>query len=100
MTITHIVLWKLGGEISEQRDADFEGIRQKLEALNGVVPSLRSLKVRRNLAYPDGNHDVALFSEFDDVAGLEAYQVHPAHVEAAGYVRERVHSRAAADFTL
>lgn len=99
MTITHIVLWKLGGDSEAERDANFEGIQQKLEALNGVVPSLRSLSVRRNVAYPDANHDVALFSEFDDVAGLEAYQVHPAHVEAAGFVRERVHSRASVDFT-
>lgn len=100
MTITHIVLWKLNGETEEQRTAQFEGIQQKLEALDGVVPSLRSIKLRRNEAYHDANHDIALLAEFDDVAGLEAYQVHPAHVEAAGYVRERVTGRAAADFTL
>jgi hypothetical protein len=98
--ITHIVLWKLAGETAEARDEQFAGIRSRLEALVGVVPSLRSLKVRRNEAYAETNHEVVLFSEFDDVAGLEAYQVHPAHVEAAGYVRERVHSRASADFTL
>ena len=64
----------------------------------GVVPTLRSLSAGPNAAYADVNGDVALVADFDDVAGLDAYQVHPAHQEVAAYVRSVVSSRIAVDF--
>ena len=34
----------------------------------------------------------------DDAAGLDAYQVHPAHQEVVGYVRSVAGGRSAVDF--
>lgn len=97
MTIRHIVVWKLA---EGDREARVDRLRSALEPLAGSVPSVRSLVVVENAAYPESNHDIALIADFDDVAGLEAYQVHPEHVAAAAIVRANVASRAAIDFAV
>jgi len=96
--IRHIVMWRLAADEQTERDAAAAEIARELEALVGVVPSLRSLSVHRNVAFPEANSDVVLTSEFDDVAGLEAYQVHPEHQRVAAIVRSHVASRASIDY--
>ena len=98
MTIRHIVAWKLNGEDDAARADQAAEVTRRLEALVGVVPSLRTLSIGPNVAYPEQNGDVALVADFDDLAGLEAYQVHPAHQEVVGYVRSVAASRIAVDF--
>jgi len=97
VTVQHIVIWQLAATDEPGRAAAAERIRDLLEGLVGVVPSIRSLVVRRNVAYPEANGDVAIVSEFDDVAGLEAYVDHPAHQEAAAEIRTLVTGRTAID---
>ena len=95
--IRHVVLWKLSSSDPGQRRRDADGMRERLGALVGVVPGLRSLTVAPDLGAADGNWDVMLLSEHDDEDALAAYQVHPAHVEAAAYVRSVVQARACVD---
>lgn len=98
--IRHIVSWGLSSEDPAQRDADAEGVRSRLEALNGVVPGLRSLTVGRDLGDTDGNWDLVLVSEHDDRAALEAYQSHPEHLAAVAFVKSVVARRSAVDVEL
>jgi len=98
--IRHVVLWKLAASDPEQKLRDVEGMRERLEPLVGVVPGLRSLAVGADTGWADGNWDVVLVSEHDDAAAVEGYQVHPAHVEAAGWVRTVVSERACVDTLL
>jgi len=44
------------------------------------------------------NKDIALISSFESVDALNAYQVHPAHVAAAGFVRTVTCDRACFDY--
>ncbi len=97
LVIRHIVLWKLSSADPEQRARDVEGLRERLEGLVGVVPGLRSLIVAPDVGSTDGNWDVLLLSEHDDEDALAVYQAHPAHVEAAVYVRSVVQARACVD---
>lgn len=99
MTIRHIVLWKLASEDADERAAHAAGIAERLRSLVGVVPAIRRLAVEDNVAYPEVNADVALIMEVDDLEALEAYQTHPAHQEAAGYIRSVVAARMGIDFT-
>jgi hypothetical protein len=48
----------------------------------------------------DGHWHVALISEHDDNAALEAYQSHPAHLEAAAFVSSVISDRAVVDYSL
>ncbi|WP_222706020.1 Dabb family protein [Homoserinibacter sp. GY 40078] len=95
--IRHIVSWKLAATDAEARAADAAGIRDRLEGLRGLVPALR-LDVGIDLGATDGNWDVVLDSDFATEEDLAAYQVHPAHVEAAAFIRSVVASRSCVDY--
>ncbi|WP_311244917.1 Dabb family protein [Microbacterium sp. WCS2018Hpa-23] len=96
--IRHVVSWKLAAEDAGERAEQAAEVARRLNALDGVVPQLRSISAGANAAYPDINWDVTLVADFDSIAALEEYQVHPAHEEVVAYVRSVVASRAAVDF--
>lgn len=96
--IRHVVMWKLNATEPAAKEAAVAEIAGALEPLVGVVPGLHSLIVRPNVAFPDTNYDAVLVSDFDSVAALEAYQVHPEHVVAAAVPRAHAASRVTVDF--
>jgi hypothetical protein len=98
MTIRHVVSWKLAAEDDSVRAEQAAEVARRLLALDGVVPQLRAISAGPNVAYPDANWDVTLIADFDSVAELEEYQVHPAHEQVVAYVRSVVASRVAVDF--
>ncbi|AXL11338.1 Dabb family protein [Microbacterium foliorum] len=98
--IRHIVSWKLAAEDADVRAEQASEVARRLNALDGVVPQLRSISAGANVAYPDTNWDVTLVADFDSVAALEEYQVHPAHEEVVAYVRSVVAARAAVDIEI
>jgi len=102
MTLRHIVTWTLAADDAAQRRADAEGVRARLTALRGVVPSIIEIDVLIDEVDERSTNSVAVIAEFADAAGLEEYAVHPAHVEAAGFVGSVVDkaSRTAVDGTL
>ncbi|WP_258365929.1 MULTISPECIES: Dabb family protein [unclassified Curtobacterium] len=91
-----MVSWTLREDLD--RDDAVARIRELLTGLVGVIPSIRSLQVVENVAYPGKNQDVAVVAEFDDLAGLDEYQVHPDHQAAAAEIRGLVTARAAIDW--
>lgn len=98
MTIRHVVMWKLASEDAAERAGQAAEIARLLNGLDGVVPALRAVSAGANVLHPDRNFDVALVADVDTAEDLEAYQVHPAHKEAAGYIASVVASRVAVDF--
>jgi len=100
MTLRHVVTWKLASEDAAARGAQAAEVARRLNALDGVVPQLRSISAGANSVYPDANWDVTLVADFDSVEALEQYAVHPAHEEVAVYIRSVVASRVAVDFEL
>jgi hypothetical protein len=100
MTIRHIVMWKLAAEDAETREAHSAEIAERLGSLVGVIEDIQTLTVSSNLAYPEQNSDVVLVADYADLDALDRYQKHPAHVEAAAFVRSVVTSRASIDYTV
>ena len=98
MTIRHVVAWKLATDDPRLRGEQAAEVARRLQGLVGIVPSIRSLSSGPNAAYADVNADVAVVIDFDDVAGLDAYQAHPAHKEVGAYIRSVVSGRMAVDF--
>ncbi|WFR66717.1 Dabb family protein [Curtobacterium flaccumfaciens] len=86
--IHHVVSWTLRQDLD--RDASIARIRELLTGLVGTVGSIRQLEVVENVAYPGKNQDVAVVATFDDLAGLDEYQVHPRHQAAAAEIRGMV----------
>jgi len=97
MSMRHVVLWKRNGADAAERAAQAAEVARRLNALEGVVPQLRSISAGPEAACPDVNWDAVLIAEFDSIADLEAYQVHPAHEEVVAYVRSVAAGRAAVD---
>lgn len=87
--ITHIVMWKL-------RECTPENAARAKEVLLGMagrIPQLRHLEVGVDVVRSARSYDLALVARFASLDDLEAYQVHPVHVEVANYmssVRESV----------
>ncbi|MDF2632840.1 MAG: Stress responsive alpha-beta barrel protein, partial [Caproiciproducens sp.] len=79
---------------SKQENAQI--LKQKLEALEGIVDGFLKLEVGINFN-PDG-FDVCLYSEFSSKEALNAYQVHPEHVLVKEYVPIITCDRAVADY--
>ena len=74
--IRHIAVFRWReGTTEEQVDA----VRDGLDGLPGVVPSIRSYAHGPDLRLGDGRWDYVVIAEFDDVDGYHAYVDHPAH---------------------
>ena len=96
--VKHVILWKLKDEITEgTKEEAIAKIKRDLEALNGQIEGLVSLKV----IVPDlasSNADIMLDSTLENEEALKGYQVHPAHVAAAAFVRANTELRLCADY--
>jgi hypothetical protein len=95
--IRHVVAWKLAATDPDQKAADAAEIARMLSSLPPLIPSIVSLTVGPNMAYFESNWDVVLVADYDDLAGLEAYQKHPEHVAVAPRIKALVAERASVD---
>lgn len=98
--IRHVVMFTLAAEDPAVRAAQAAEAAALLNGLVGIVPTLRSMNAGANALYPDVNWDLALIADFDDEAGLDAYQSHPAHKEAIAFVGAIRKERVAVDFVV
>jgi hypothetical protein len=73
--IAHIVLFKLNSPTDENSAA----VRDMLLSMDGKVPLLRHLEVGVDIIRSERSYDVALYTKFDSLADLQAYQIHPYH---------------------
>lgn len=96
--VSHMVLWNLNEDLTQQekKEAALE-IKKRLEAVAETVEGVISLKVVIN-EMDSSNKDIALISRFESAKALEAYQISPAHVEAAKYVGSVTNGRCCIDY--
>ncbi|BDV31685.1 Dabb family protein [Microbacterium terricola] len=98
--IRHIVAFTLAAEDPAVRAEQAAEAARQLNALLGVVPTLRTMTAGANTLALGTNWDLALVADFDDEAGLDAYQVHPQHQEVVAYIGSIRKERIAVDFEL
>lgn len=95
--VTHIVMWRVGEE-GGQRTALLGEIKTCLEGLRSRISELVSLEVGLDRNRSEAAFDIVLHSTFADFAALERYQAHPAHQEAAAFIRSVTRERAVVDY--
>jgi hypothetical protein len=83
--VVHIVMFRFK---EENKAANLERVKEMLEALPEKIPSLRSMEVGIDFLHSERSMDLVLTSTFDDREGLDAYRVHPAHVEVVNVIKE------------
>lgn len=99
--VKHVILWNLKDEYSpEEKSSIKASIKESIESLSGVIPGLIDIKVQIT-SLPTSNADLMLDSTFESEEALNAYAVHPAHVEVADTkVRPFTASRSCLDFEI
>ncbi len=93
--IIHIVSWRLK-EANKAENAAL--IKEKLEALRGVIPEIHKIEVGIDFSRVETSADLAVYSEFKNRADLQAYIVHPAHQEVVSFIKEVIAERRLIDY--
>lgn len=94
--VKHIVTFKLSGT-PEQRRKVAENFRDALLALPEQIDVLQSMEVGIN-ENPAEDWDVVLTAIVPNMADVDIYAKHPAHVAAAGLLAGHKDSRACVDY--
>ena len=85
--IKHIVMWQLKDEAEgADKATNAKKMKALLDACANVVPGV--LKFEVAIAEPgyECTYDVVLYSEFESMAALDAYQNHPQHIALKPFV--------------
>lgn len=97
--IKHIVMFKLK---EADGKTEYENALEAQKRFDNVIAEVKELKkgevVINSKDAPESNYTIALICEFDDIAALNAYQVHPAHVEFGKFIRTVKTDRACIDY--
>jgi hypothetical protein len=80
--ITNNLLIKL-----KKRDSEnIAKTREVLLSMQGKIEPLRDLQVEVNIRPGVSSYDIILITKFASMEDLEAYLVHPVHVEVSKYI--------------
>ena len=97
--IKHIVMFKLK---ATEGMSEYDNALEAKKRFEDVIATVEELKqgelVINSADAPESNYTIALICDFDDIEGLNAYQVHPAHVEFAKFIGTVKTERACIDF--
>ncbi|HEX3033512.1 MAG TPA: Dabb family protein [Thermodesulfobacteriota bacterium] len=99
--IKHIVMWRLKGFADgsgSSKEENAKKLKQYLEALKDKISEIRHIEVGINISGSDAASDVVLYSEFDSMEDLEAYQKHPEHQKIVSFVNEIRSERRVVDY--
>lgn len=98
--IKHIVMFKLKEEAEgKPKEENLKEALKKLSLFKASIPSLVDFKaVINSKEAPSDNYDLSLICDFNDIEGLNEYQVHPLHKEFGAFISLRRESRACIDY--
>ena len=97
--IKHIVMWKLKDNAEgNDKVENAKIIKEELEALKKEVKEIKSIEVGVNIVSGEQAYDVVLYSEFENIEDLNAYQKHPAHLRVGEFVGKVREDRVVVDY--
>ena len=98
--VKHIVLFQLKKDLAEEtRQAVMNQFKSAIEALPAEIKFIRQIHVGLNMN-PDEAWDICLESAFDSLEDVRAYSTHPAHLAAAGTIKDYKANRSCVDFEI
>jgi hypothetical protein len=93
--LTHVVVWKYRADVPQTtREAHWA----RLRALSNIVPGIESLSVGSDTLRSPRSYDTGLVALFRDRSVLDAYTVHPDHVEVVEFGHSITEAMAKVDF--
>lgn len=96
--VKHIVMFKLKDTLSKEEKCDvMNRFKAAIEALPAQIDVIRKVFVGLNINEAE-QWDICLESEFDSLEDVKLYAAHPAHVAAAGILKDAKQDRACVDY--
>ena len=96
--VKHIVMFKLKDTLSKEEKLDvMNRFKAAIEALPAQIDVIRKVFVGFNINEAE-QWDICLESEFDSLDDVKLYAAHPAHVAAAGILKDAKQDRACVDY--
>ena len=92
--IAHIVVFKCKDKASAAE------IKQRLEALPAIIPQIKKYEIGLDEIDSARSYHLSLYSHFETYEDMGIYQVHPAHQEALGFIRDVSEAIHTVDYTL
>lgn len=89
--VTNVMLLKL----KERNSESIAKARDVLLSMQGKIEFLRDLKVEVDIRHGGSSYDIAVIAIYASLEDLNAYLVHPVHVEVAKYIGGVVETQAA-----
>jgi stress responsive alpha/beta barrel protein len=97
--LKHIVMWRLKDFANgANKEENAKKLKSLLESLKGNISEIRCIEVGINVNPSNAAFDVVLYSEFDSLSDLEAYQKHPEHLKIVSFVNEVRLERGVVDY--
>jgi hypothetical protein len=93
--IVHIVTFKFK---EENKQANIIQAKHMLEELMGAVPSLRSIDVGINFSTEERAMDLSIITTFESKEGLDAYAIHPEHLNVVDFIKSVVEYSKVVDY--
>lgn len=96
--IKHIVIWKVKGQTKVEQKVNVDGIREKLESMQGKIDEIESLQTGADVVRGEQSFDVCLITTHESIEKLKAYQAHPVHQEVVAFLRTVTTQKVSVDF--
>jgi len=94
-------MWKLKDSArGTSKDQNALELKSVLEDLKNKISVIKQIEVGINFNKSSAAYDVVLYSEFDSLQDLQAYQKHPDHVKVVDFVNEIRDDRAVVDYEI
>jgi hypothetical protein len=87
--IKHIVMWRLFDFADgNSKKENALKLKEMLLSLPAKIPEIKKMEVGINVDRTDAASDVVLYSEFDSLEDLKAYQKHPQHQKVMEFLNK------------
>ena len=73
-------------KLKERNNENAEKARSMLLSMKGKIDVLRDLQVEMDIRHGESSYDILLITRFSSMEDMEAYLVHPVHVEVSKYI--------------
>ena len=81
--IKHIVFFKL----EDNSQANKEAVKTRIMGMKGKIALLKHIEVGVNFSPEERAFDLALVTDFETKEDLQAYAIHPLHVEVVTFLK-------------
>ena len=96
--VRHTIMWKFKPSDGRTPKEIAEDIKERYQAILGIVPGLKNVEVGGNRNESATSYDAVLIEDFDNWADLASYKADPVRNELKKYIDSHVAARARVEY--